>query len=151
MTRKRSREFAVQIIFSLGFDYNSELKEVLGGWLSEGFFMRLAGVDELYNSMPNDEERAYITRLVTGAFEHGVELDGYIEKYAVGWRFGRLPRVAVAIMRVCMFEVLYMHEIPPKVSMNEAVEIAKKYEPADIVAFINGIIGSFYKGEVAQP
>jgi len=151
MTRKHSREFAVQIIFSLGFDDNSELKEVLEGWLSESFFTRLSGIDELYGNMPNDEERAYIIRLVTGAFEHGAELDGYIEKYAVGWRFGRLPRVAVAIMRICMFEVLYMHEIPPKASMNEAIEIAKKYEPADVVSFINGIIGSFYKGEVLQP
>jgi N utilization substance protein B len=148
MTRKRSREFAVQIIFSLGFDDKSELKEFLDVRLSDEFFSRLSGVDELFNSMPDDEERAYITRLVTGVFEHDAELDGYIEKYAVGWRFGRLPRIAVAIMRVCMFEVLYMHEIPPKASMNEAVEIAKKYETAEVAAFINGIIGSFYKDEV---
>ncbi|MCL2081530.1 MAG: transcription antitermination factor NusB [Oscillospiraceae bacterium] len=149
MTRKHSREFAMQILFTLGFE-SSGLKGVLEERLSEAFFERLTGVDELYGSMPDGEESAYIARLVTGVYEHGAELDGYIEKYAVGWRFGRLPRVAVAVMRVCMFEVLYMHEIPPKASMNEAVEIAKKYEPADVVAFINGIIGSFYKGEVMQ-
>lgn len=149
MIRKHSREFAMQIIFTLGFN-DTELNAVLDERLSFEFFERISGEDELYNSMPDDEERAYITRLVSGVFEHGLELDGYIEKYAVGWRFGRLPRVAVAIMRVCMFEVLYMHEIPPKAAMNEAIEIAKKYEDTEIVGFINGIIGSFYKGEAQQ-
>lgn len=149
MIRKHSREFAVQIIFTLGFN-DTGLKAVLDEWLSEEFFERINGEDELYKCMPDDEERAYITRLTSGVFEHGAELDSYIEKYAVGWRFGRLPRIAVAIMRVCMFEVLYMHEIPPKAAMNEAIEIAKKYEDSDIVGFINGIIGSFYKGEVVQ-
>ncbi|MCL1820621.1 MAG: transcription antitermination factor NusB [Oscillospiraceae bacterium] len=149
MIRKHSREFAVQMIFALGFD-NAGLEAVLDEWLSGGFFERLNGVDELYEKLPDTEERAYITRLVGGVYEHGLELDGYIEKYSIGWQFGRMPRIAVAIMRVCMFEVLYMHEIPPKAAMNEAVEIAKKYEDTDIVSFINGIIASFYRGEVTQ-
>ena len=52
----------------------------------------------------------------------------YIEKYAVGWKFERIPLVASAIMRVAMYEILYMPEIPNAAAINEAVEIAKKYE-----------------------
>ena len=78
------------------------------------------------------------------------ELDGYIAKYAKGWNFARIPLVASAIMRVAMFEILYMEEIPNGVAINEAVEIAKKYETAETVKFMNGILGSFVREELPQ-
>ncbi len=89
---------------------------------------------------------AYITRLVTGVNEHAAELDGYIAKYAKNWKFSRIPLVASAIMRVAMYEILYMPDIPHGASINEAVEIAKKYETPETVKFINGILGSFAPG-----
>ena len=144
MTRKHAREFAVQMVYALGFSEDSPRDIVKNGL---ALFESLSQEDELYAYPPNEVEAAYIDRLVCGVHEHMLELDAYIEKYAVGWQFGRIPRVAVSIMRVCMFEVLYMHDVPPKAAMNEAIEIAKKYEPQEMVSFINGIIGSFYKGE----
>ena len=92
----------------------------------------------------------YIRRLVKGVDEHGAELDGYIAKYAKGWSFARIPLVASAIMRVAMYEILYMPDIPNSVSINEAVEIAKKYETPETVKFINGILGSFVRQEVTE-
>ena len=92
----------------------------------------------------------YITRLVQGVGGHGAELDGYIEKYAKGWRFSRIDRVASAIMRVSMYEILYMPDIPNKAAINEAVEIAKKYLDDEVVKFINGILGSFVRTEVPE-
>lgn len=145
MTRKQARELAVQIVYALGFQGN-EPRDIVKSRLEH--FESLSQEDELYAYPPDEVETAYIERVVYGVYEHMLELDAYIEKYAVGWQFGRIPRVAVAVMRVCMFEVLYMHDIPPKAAMNEAVEIAKKYEPKEIVSFTNGIIGSFYKGEI---
>ena len=82
-----------------------------------------------------------------GAFQHGAELDGYIEKYAVGWKFSRIGRVAAAIMRVAMYEILYMPDVPNAAAINDAVEIAKGYEGEETVKFINGILGSFVRGE----
>ena len=79
---------------------------------------------------------------------HGAELDGYIEKYAIGWKFSRIDRVAAAIMRVAMYEILYMPDIPNAAAINEAVEIAKGYEDPNTVSFINGILGSFLREEV---
>ena len=98
--------------------------------------------------MPNAKQEAYIRRLVSGVAEHAAELDGDIEKYARGWRFERISLVASAIMRVAMYEMLYMADIPAGVAINEAVEIAKSYESPEVVKFINGILGSFARGEL---
>ena len=77
-------------------------------------------------------------------------LDGYIARYAKGWNFARIPLVASAIMRVAMYEMLYMADIPAGVAINEAVEIAKHYESPEVVKFINGILGSFARGELKE-
>ena len=101
----------------------------------------------MYAQFPNEKQRQYITALVRGVFEHGAELDSYIEKYAVGWKFSRIDRVAAAIMRVAMYEILYLPDVPNAAAINDAVEIAKRYEDTEVVRFINGILGSFVRGE----
>ena len=80
----------------------------------------------------------------------GAELDGYIERHAKGWRFSRIDRVAAAIMRLTMYEILYMPDVPNKVAINEAVEISKKYLDEDVVRFVNGILGAFVREEFPQ-
>ena len=80
--------------------------------------------------------------------EHREELDALIGKYAHGWRTERISRSAAAVMRQAMYEILYMPDVPDAASINEAVELAKGYEDADVVAFINGVLGGFYRGEV---
>ena len=82
-----------------------------------------------------------------GVHDHGAELDDYISRYAVGWSFARIPRMASAIMRTAMYEVLYMPEVPNAAAINAAVEIAKGYEPVEVVSFLNGILGSFVRAE----
>ena len=75
------------------------------------------------------------------------ELDDCISRYSVGWAFARIPRMAAAVMRTAMYEVLYMPDIPNAAAINEAVEIAKKYEPVEVVSFVNGILGTFVRTE----
>ena len=146
MTRKNAREFAVGMVYC--FDYGARPQELMDERLSGDFFGRVSGEDELFASFPDKTQGEYIRRLVSGVHEHLVELDGYIEKYAAGWKFGRLPRMALAIMRTCMFEVLYMQDVPNGAAMDEAVEISKHYEPAEVTSFINGILGGFSRAEV---
>ena len=110
----------------------------------------LAEEDDIYREAPNAKQADYIRRLVKGVDEHGAELDGYIAKYAKGWNFARIPLVASAIMRVAMYEILYMPDIPNGAAINEAVEIAKKYETPETVKFINGILGSFVRQEISE-
>ena len=102
----------------------------------------------MYADMPNAKQEEYIRRLVSGVAEHAAELDADIAKYAQGWRFERISLVASAIMRVAMYEILYMADIPQGAAISEAVEIAKKYEIPEVAKFINGILGSFVRGEV---
>ncbi|MBR6738564.1 MAG: transcription antitermination factor NusB, partial [Oscillospiraceae bacterium] len=97
----------------------------------------------------NEKYGAYIREIVRGVAVHAPELDDFIARYAKGWSFDRIHLVAAAVMRVAMYEVLYCKDIPNSVAINEAVEIAKKYETEETVKFINGILGSFVRGEIS--
>ena len=146
MTRTNAREIAIHFAFELGFS-NQTAEELLAEQLSREAFARLCGEEPLYQEYPNEKQRKYIADLVKGVFAHGPELDGYIARHAIGWNFSRISRVASAIMRVAMYEILYMPEIPNSAAINEAVEIAKGYEDPQVVSFINGILGSFVRAE----
>jgi len=113
----------------------------------DDYYSTLKEEDVVYSKKATAKQRDYITHLVTGIFSHAAELDGYIEKYSVGWKFGRISRTAVAIMKIAMFEILYMPDVPDKAAINEAVELAKKYENSETVSFMNGVLGSFIRGE----
>lgn len=149
MTRNTAREIATHLAYELSFTELS-VEEFLNTRLSEDSFGALAPEHELYAELPNAKQAQYIRRLVSGVADHAAELDTYIEKYAKGWRFERISLVASAIMRVAMFEILYMPDIPHGVAINEAVEIAKKYEAEEVTKFINGILGSFLRGEIKE-
>jgi N utilization substance protein B len=149
MTRNTAREIATHLAYELSFT-DLSLQDFLDQRLSAENFADLSPECGLYDDMPNAKQEDYIRRLVSGVAEHAAELDGYIENYAKGWRFDRISLVASAIMRVAMFEILYMPDIPAGVAINEAVEIAKKYEEPDTVRFINGILGSFARQEVKE-
>jgi N utilization substance protein B len=149
MVRNVAREIAIHLAYELSFT-DQTVEELLDRRLTAESFASLSGEDAIYNETPNEKQAAYIRHLVTGVEEHAAELDGYISKYAVGWNFSRIPLVASAIMRVCMYEILYMPDIPNGVAINEAVEIAKKYETTETVKFINGILGSFARQECPQ-
>jgi len=149
MKRTVAREIAVRLCFAIS-ENPSDPNELLNKTFEDEYYYSLQSEDDLYKSKPNKKQLDYIKHLVIGISEHSAELDGYIEKYAVGWKFGRISRTAAAIMKLAMYEVLYMPEIPDRAAINEAVELAKRYEPPETVSFINGILGSFSRGEVGE-
>ena len=149
MNRSTAREIAVHLAFELAFS-SDRAEALLERELTLDALAARAKDEPLYTEFPGEGELGYITTLVRGVGGHGAELDGYIEKYAKGWRFSRIDRVASAIMRVTMYEILYMPDIPNKVAISEAVEIAKKYVDEDVVKFINGILGSFVSTELQE-
>ena len=146
MVRNTAREIAIHLSYAHNFTSLTP-EQLLEQHLSPENFAALAEEDPIYRELPGPKQRQYICRLVTGVARHRSELDGYIETYAVGWKFARLPMVAAAIMRVAMYEILYMDDIPNSVAINEAVELAKKYESDEVVRFINGILGTFVQKE----
>ena len=139
MTRSNAREVAVHMIYELGFGSRSA-EELLEHEMTRERFAQLGEEEPLYAQFPNEKQRQYIRDLVQGVYVHGPELDDYISRYSVGWSFARIPRMAAA----------YMPAIPNSAAINEAVEIAKNYEPAEVVSFINGILGSFVRAEFAD-
>lgn len=139
----------MHLTFELAFS-NLKADQLLERELTEEAFAARGQEEELYAQFPGQGLREYIVTLVRGVADHGAELDGYIERHAKRWRFSRIDRVAAAIMRLTMYEILYMPDVPNKVAINEAVEIAKKYLDEDVVRFINGILGAFVREEFPQ-
>lgn len=139
----------MHLTFQLAFS-NVKADQLLERELTEEAFAARGQEEELYAQYPNEDVKEYIVTLVRGVADHGAELDGYIERHAKGWRFSRIDRVAAAIMRLTMYEILYMPDVPNKVAINEAVEIAKKYLDEDVVRFVNGILGAFVREEFPQ-
>ena len=133
MVRNTAREIAVHLAYELSFT-DKTAEELVAERLSRDGFA---------------EQAEYIRALVCGVADHAPELDEFIARYAKGWSFDRIPLVASAIMRVAMYEILYFRDVPNSVAINEAVEIAKKYETPETVKFINGILGSFVRAEIS--
>ncbi|NMA25529.1 MAG: transcription antitermination factor NusB [Clostridiales bacterium] len=149
MTRTTAREIAVRLCFGLSEnpqDPNGLLRDIF----DEEYYATLGGEDGIFAEYPDAAQLDYISRIVRGVSEHSAELDGYIEKYSVGWKFGRISRTAVAILKTAMFEILYMPDVPDRAAINEAVELAKKYEEPPTVPFINGVLGSFSRSEITS-
>lgn len=151
--RKMTRTAAREIAFKLCFSQNENpvpAEELLGRFFDEEYYNSLQSDDEVFSEYPDAVQMEYIGRIIRGVSLHGAELDGYIEKYAVGWNYGRISRVAVALMKMAMFELLYMPDVPNKVAINEALELAKRYDEERVVPFMNGVLGTFARKEVAH-
>lgn len=148
MTRKTAREIVLKLCFEITAT-GKDAGEIMEDVFDREYYNSLAGEDETFSQFPNEKQMIYIDRMIRGIGEHNAELDGYVEKYSQGWKFNRISRMAVAIMKMAMYEILYMPDVPDGVSINEAVELAKSYEEPDTVPFINGVLGSFARGELS--
>ena len=146
MTRNTAREIAAHLAYEWNFT-DLPVGEFLDRRLAPECFAELAPECGLYADAPNAKQAQYIRRLVAGVADHAAELDDYIARYAQGWRFERIPLMASAVMRVAMYEILYMPDIPNAAAINAAVELTKQYEPQEVAAFVNGILGSFVRAE----
>lgn len=146
MTRTAARELAIQLGFSVAAA-KAAPEEALDEFFAPEHYNSMAPEGPLYEHKPGGQ-MDYIRQSVLGVSEKREELDAYIAQYANGWRPERIDRAAAAILRQAMFEILYMPDIPASSSIDEAVELAKGYEDADVVAFINGVLGGFYRAEI---
>ncbi len=89
----------------------------------------------------------YAKALFEGVVSKTDELDEVINTYSKGWKTNRLPKVNLAILRLAVYEIKYVEDVPQSVAINEAVELAKKYSGEGDYSFINGILGSVARGE----
>jgi N utilization substance protein B len=149
MTRTTARQIALQLEFSAASTGET------AGAVFEEFFTRehystLAAENKLFADYPDEKQLEYIRTLTSLLDEHRPEFNAYIEKYSRGWKLDRISRMARAIMRCAMCEILYVDDVPTAAAINEAVELSKSYDEPEASAFINGILGSFVKGETGE-
>ena len=120
-------------------------REAVLGLIFENEFGLYDDKTELYENAVaarGIEENEYIRTLYFGILEKRDELDAYIEKYAKGRTLARISKIAKAVMRISIYEMLYIDDIPASVSINEAVELAKQHDDDKTKAFVNGILNA---------
>lgn len=156
--RREARERAVQFLFQCDINPPEDLEAALEMfWESQR--LMAASTDkptwgqkvELPPLTPEQEAiRAFANDLIRGAWQHRAEIDSLIQKYAKNWELHRMAVVDRNILRLAIYEMLYREDIPPVVSINEAVDIAKKYSTEDSGAFVNGILDKI-RLEILRP
>lgn len=134
--RKKTREFALQVLYQL----NIAKQDVLTA---------LTQFEEHFISHGEGDE--FLKRLVQGVLEHCPELDRLIEQYSENWRLDRINLVDRNILRMALFELLYCEDIPPKVTINEAIDLGKRYGSEDTGSFINGILDRIQHEVIRKP
>lgn len=149
MTRSNARELACQLVFELGFQFVTA-EEALEQTLQEDYYHTLKEESDIFSEKPDGRQLEYLSSVVRGVQAKQEELRGYISRFSIGWEIGRIARMAVAIMEVCMYEALYVDDVPVNAAIHEAVELTRRYEDEDVVSFVNGILGRFSR-EVAAP
>ena len=97
------------------------------------------------------EIRQYTELLVRGALQHKDDIEGIIQKYAANWDLGRMAVLDRLLLRCATFELLYLPDVPPKVTINEAVNIAKKYSQEKSGKFVNGVLDKIHHAEKNRP
>jgi len=126
MDRRTARETAFFLLFEYEFKRDEDFEKIV----SSAMDARDIEINE------------YVERVIKGTISSVEEIDALISKYAVGWKTNRMSKTSLTIMRLGTYEMLYMEDIPFSVSINEAVNLAKKYDHDKAPAFINGVLNA---------
>ncbi len=130
MTRRQLRENVFKMLFRVEFHDDKELPEQL-----------ILFEDEV--EPISEDEKIYMINKYKDIYAHIEELDAAINEVSKGWKTTRMGKVDLTLIRLAVYEIRFEEEIPVKVSINEAIELAKKYGTDDSPAFVNGILAKF--------
>jgi len=138
--RTQARECALKILYQADITRRPFDQAVQNYW---------AGDEEMSEQEEHNEEvMSFSSRLVLGIRDHLQEIDDKITEYATNWQLKRRAVIDRNILRLGVFELKYTNDIPPKVAINEAVELAKKYGDLESSKFVNGILDKIHKKEL---
>ncbi|OGR38235.1 MAG: transcription antitermination factor NusB [Desulfovibrionales bacterium GWA2_65_9] len=129
-SRRQGRTLAFQVLFGLGFDPQE------GEAAVRLAFKRNPAVEEC----ELEDAKTFASQLVQGVCENQPEIDKVIGKHSDHWKIGRIGKVELAILRLSLFEILFRSDIPLKVAINEAIELAKGFGDENSRSFVNGIL-----------
>lgn len=126
MSRRKARDNAFKCIYEMEFNKDENVVKILYNCYDE-------------NNV-SDDEKEYIEKVVNGVKSNIEEIDKIILSKLKNWSIDRIAKIDLAILRLAIYEINYMEDIPVKVSANEAVELAKTYGNNDSPSFVNGVI-----------
>ena len=127
MRRSKVREHIFKMLFSIGFDAADA---------DEQIELYLEQVEEA-----SEEERGYMRKKVKDIAAHEEEIDAMINEHTTGWKTGRMNKVDLSVLRLAVYEMKWDDEVPVKVAINGAVELAKNFSGDEGPAFVNGVLG----------
>ncbi len=130
MGRKQAREGTMKLLYQM--EINEDFSEEAKNIYLENFIF-----DEL--------EKEYILDAMSRIRDNLETIDSYIKANLEGWNINRVAKIDLAVLRIAIYEILYRKDIPVEVSINEAIEIVKKYSTEDSFKFINGVLGGFVR------
>ena len=130
-SRTQSREYALQML------YQADIRHVGYEQVQQEFWKE--------SELTDDEIKAFSNALFEGTFVRRAEIDGTIADYADNWNMKRMAVIDRNILRLGVFELLHQKDVPSKVCINEAIELAKRFGDADSSKFINGILDAIHK------
>ena len=133
--RTKAREYALQLLYQIDMAHG-ELQATLQEFWS-------------YHTAAQDVQE-FATQLVEGAVAHAERIDQLITAYASNWEIGRMAVVDRNVLRLGAYELLYLQDVPPKVCLNEAVELAKRFGNEESSKFVNGILDTIHKQHARQ-
>ena len=128
MKRRKAREHALQILFQLDIRKEKPTAAVMKHFWAE--------------QQPDDEVRAFAEEIVKGTFKHLLKINKLIRECAKNWSLDRMAVVDRNVLRMAVYEILFRVDIPSSVTINEAIEIAKKFGTDESGSFVNGILDS---------
>lgn len=129
-SRRKGRELALQILYQIEMQQGEPKSALALLWRREEV---------------SPEIREFTTQLVEGTYRNLKEIDQLIEKHSTRWKLGRMAVVDRNILRLAVYELAYLHEIPTSVVLNEAIEMGKKFGTEQSSAFINGVLDNIAK------
>ncbi len=132
--RTQAREYALQILYQIDVRNDPEDKILVDFWK---------------NIETEPEISDFAAKLVIGTIRNKKKIDEMISKYASNWKLSRMAVIDRNVLRMAAYELLYCEDIPPKVSINEAVDLAKKFGDTESGKFVNGILDKINKEEAA--
>ena len=137
MTRRELREHIAQMLFVIEFHEREDIKEQALGYIE--------GLNESRVEDCNEKDRDYMLTKLDNIVDAVGEIDKVIEEASVGWQLKRMNKVDLTVLRLAVYEIRYDEDIPNKVAINEAVELAKKYGGDSSPSFVNGILAKIVK------
>lgn len=131
--RTKAREYALQILYAIDITKEDPITCIERFWDS---------TDE-----PSGDVKEFTGEIVTGVFDKRDNIDKLISKHATNWQLDRMAVIDRNVLRLATYELLFREDIPPKVSINEAIDIAKKFGGNDSGKFVNGVLDKINKTE----